>query len=72
MIKKTLAEFWDEFNPIEVALAMNSDYYKIQSRFDVVYSKFKNDIFTLRFARYDDDYDGYEMCLNFIEEGKKC
>ena len=71
MIKKTLAEFWDEFNPVKTVLLFYSNKFQFESRFDVVFSKFKDDIFTLSSVDYDDDYDGYVIYLRFIEEVKK-
>ena len=71
MIKKTLKEFFEEYKPVKTTLIMFSDHFNLQSRYDIVFSKFRNDIFTLKFVNYDEEYDGYEIVLNFIEEGIK-
>lgn len=68
MIKKTLAEFWDEYKPTDLTLLINSSCVDLESRNDIIFKKFENEIFSLKFVRYNEEYDGYEMALNYVWE----
>lgn len=73
MIKKTLAEFFDEYmicGEIKCNLIYYSesgkDVVSVISHADIMYMKFKDNMFTLKCITYDECYDRYIIDLYLV------
>lgn len=72
MIKKTLEEFFNDKYGCEIRCNLiycsesGKDTVSVISHNDIMYVKFKDDIFTLKSIAYDDAYDRYIIDLYLI------
>lgn len=73
MIKKTLAEFFNEYSACgEIRCNLiycsesGKDVVGVISQDDIMYKKFKDDIFSLKSLTYDDSYDRYIIDLYLV------
>lgn len=72
MIKKTLKEFFNDKYECEIRCNLiycsesGKDVVSVISQDDIMYVKFKDDIFSLKSLTYDDSYDRYIIDLYLI------